>query len=325
MRYIINHCTDPAFNLAAEEWLLTNTNSEIFMLWRNQLAVIVGRNQNTLSQIDESYVREHDIPVIRRLSGGGAVFHDLGNINFTFISPNKGDKGLDFKRFTTPILDALRQLGISGSFDGRNDLVIDGRKISGNAQHIHKDRVLHHGTLLFSSNIADISGALRVDPEKYRDKAVKSVSKRVTNIAENLPSPMDVTEFMEHLMAHVSQGKSQADMALTEGEIHGIEELAAQRYRTWEWNYGGSPDYGFCRSTRTPGGVVEVHLDVQSGAIARARLYGDYFGVRDIAELEAQLIGCRHDRNTLAAKLADVPLNEYLMGIELEVLLDCLF
>ncbi|WP_462327979.1 lipoate--protein ligase family protein, partial [Desulfobaculum sp.] len=182
MRYIMNTSTDPAFNLAAEEWLLMNTQDEVFMLWRNAPAVIVGRNQNTLAQIDVDFVRERGIPVVRRLSGGGAVFHDLGNINFTFISNDAGGGALDFLRFTTPIVEALGRMRVMCSFDGRNDLVIDGRKVSGNAQHIAAGRVLHHGTLLFSSDVTDISGALRVDPEKYKDKAVKSVRKRVTNI-----------------------------------------------------------------------------------------------------------------------------------------------
>ena len=222
MRYIHNQGTDPAFNLAAEEWLLTKTDSEVFMLWRNAPAIIVGRNQNTLSQIDETFVQERNIPVVRRLSGGGAVFHDLGNINFTFISNGNASEGLDFLRFTQPILQALQGMGVDCSFDGRNDLVIKGQKFSGNAQHFHKDRILHHGTLLFASDIADISGALRVDPEKYRDKAIKSISKRITNISSHLPVPMEVTEFIDELMTRVSGGAAKKNMALNSDETTDI-------------------------------------------------------------------------------------------------------
>ncbi|EPR37134.1 lipoyltransferase and lipoate-protein ligase [Desulfovibrio sp. X2] len=336
MRYILNPSTDPGFNLAAEEWLLSESDSEVFMLWRNASAVIVGRNQNTLSQIDEAFVRKRNIPVIRRLTGGGAVFHDLGNVNFTFIALNRGTEGLDFLRFTTPVMEALRAMGVDCAFDGRNDLVIGGRKFSGNAQHIAGNRVLHHGTLLFASEIADISGALRVDPAKYRDKAVKSVAKRVTNIASHLPEPMDVRTFMDRLMDNVSGNvagtvadNGQGRTVLAEEEMRAIEELAGRKYRTWEWNYGSSPDYGFTRSTRTPGGVVEVHMDVEAGTIRRIRLFGDYFGVRDVAGLEALLTGCRHDRQALAERLdghlAEVPLDDYLRGVPLSAFLDCLF
>jgi lipoate-protein ligase A len=287
--------------------------------------VIVGRNQNTLSQINEPFVRERNIPVIRRLSGGGAVFHDLGNINFTFISLGNTLDGLDFARFTRPVIEAMRHMGVPAEFDGRNDLVIEGKKFSGNAQHIHKDRVLHHGTLLFASEVADISGALRVDPEKYRDKAVKSVAKRVTNIVSHLPEPMDVTGFMAALMGQVSGGAALGDLTLAEDETAAISALADAKYRSWDWNYGYSPKYGFSRSTRTRGGVVEAHLDVADGVITAVRLFGDYFGVRDIAELEAAIKGCHHDRAALAERLEAVKLEDYMRGVDLPALVDCLF
>ncbi len=329
MRYVYNTSTDPAFNLAAEEWLLSGTTTEIFMLWRNAPAVIVGRNQNTLSQINEVFVRERNIPVIRRLSGGGAVFHDLGNINFTFISLGNSPEGLNFTRFTSPILEALRGMGVACEFDGRNDLVIDGRKFSGNAQHVAKDRVLHHGTLLFASEVEDISGALRVDPEKYRDKAVKSVRSRITNIASHLPEPMSVSVFMDRLMAHVSgEGHMDgglAELGLTSEEVRQIETLAESKYRTWDWNYGYSPKYDFERVTRTPGGVLDVRMNVDGGVLRAIRLHGDYFGIRDVGELEARLVGCRHNRAALLECLADVPLGEFMQGVDGELFVDCLF
>ena len=325
MRFIYNTSTDPAFNLAAEEWLLTRSGDEVFMLWRNDRAVIVGRNQNTLSQIDEAFVRARAIPVVRRLSGGGAVFHDLGNINFTFIANASPADGLDFQRFTAPILEALGTMGVDCAFDGRNDLVIDGKKFSGNAQHFHGGRILHHGTLLFASDIADISGALRVDPEKYRDKAVKSVKKRVTNISSHLPEAMEITEFIEKLMGLVSRDAAKGDLGFNAEEKAAIDALAEERYRSWDWNFGSSPAYGFKRSTRTPGGLLEVHLDVRKGRILHARLFGDYFGVRDIGDLEARLVECPHERAELEARLKDVDLDQYLKGVDLPTLLDCLF
>ncbi|MFP5260236.1 MAG: lipoate--protein ligase [Acidobacteriota bacterium] len=325
MRAIMLDTTDPAENLATEEWLLRHAECDVFMLWRNAPAVIVGRNQNTLAQIDEAFVRARSIPVVRRLSGGGAVFHDLGNVNFTFISLGAGGGGLDFRRFTAPILAAIASLGVPCAFEGRNDLVIDGKKFSGNAQHIWRDRVLHHGTLLFSAAVADLSGALRVDPEKYRDKAVKSVARRVTNIASHLPGPMSVTAFMDHVMAHVCPGASRSDLTLTADEAAGAAGLAESRYRSDAWNFGASPAYALCRTSRTPGGLVEAHLDVSGGVIRAARLLGDYFGRRDVAELEAALIGCRHDRDALTERLAGLALGEYLLGVDAPTLADCLF
>ena len=325
MRYIYNPSTDPAFNLAAEEWLMTEAEEDVFMLWRNRPAVIVGRNQNTLAEIDEAFTRERGIPVVRRLSGGGAVFHDLGNINFTFINSGNPGEGLDFERFTVPIQQALRSMGVECVFSGRNDLLIDGRKFSGNAQHFHAGRILHHGTLLFSSDMTDLSGALRVDPEKYRDKAVKSVRSRVTNISSHLPAPMEVTAFIKALMDFVSGGASPEDLALTGAEADAIEELADRRYRTWDWNFGSSPAYNFSRRTRTEGGLLDVNLYVKKGRILKARLFGDYFGVRDVEELEERLLGSRHERGEIASRLDGVDLDEYLHGVTLPVLLDCLF
>jgi len=325
MRYIHNKVTDPTFNLAAEEWLMTRTEDEIFMLWRNQPAVIVGRNQNTLSEIDENFTRSRGIPVVRRMSGGGAVFHDLGNINFTFIQNASPEGGLDFQRFTAPIQQALLNMGVHAEFSGRNDLLIEGKKFSGNAQHFHGNRVLHHGTLLFSSDMTDLSGALRVDPEKYRDKAVKSVRSRVTNISSHLPKPMEVTAFITALMDFVSVSADQADMVLSDEETKAIEQLAEERYRTWDWNFGSSPAYNFSKRTRTPGGLLDVYLYVKKGIITEVRLYGDYFGVRDIGTLEEAVRGSRHSRSELAERLADVKLDDYLHDVTLPVFLDCLF
>ena len=190
MLYIYNKNTNPYFNLAAEEYVLKEFQEECFMLWRNEPSIIVGKNQNTLAEINLDYVRQHKIPVVRRLSGGGAVFHDLGNLNFTFIVNEDVSSFSDFKRFTQPIIDVLRKLSVNAEFSGRNDITIDGKKISGNAQYYYKNRILHHGTLLFSSSITDLSAALKVRPVKFEDKGVKSVSKRVTNISEHLKEPL---------------------------------------------------------------------------------------------------------------------------------------
>lgn len=324
MRCIHNTSTNPAFNLAAEEWLLRNADTDIFMLWRNDRAVIVGRNQNTAAEIDEAFVHERGIAVIRRMTGGGAVFHDLGNVNFTFIQRGSQTRHLDFKRFTAPVMEALQAMGVNCQFEGRNDLVIDGQKFSGNAQLIEKDRVLHHGTLLFSAQMADLSGALKVNPVKYADKAVKSVKKRVTNIASHLPEHMDVEAFIDRVMAHVSGGAPGSTLGLRPEEEAGIETLMRDKYATWDWNFGASPVYGFTQSTRTQGGVVEVHLDVRAGRIEAARIFGDFFGVRPVSELETLISGCRHDRIDILKALKGAQVSDYIRDVDSETFLNCL-
>ncbi len=317
MRCIHNTSLDPYFNLAAEEYLLRNTDRDCFMLWRNSPAVIVGKNQNAHAEINEEYVRKKNIVVVRRLTGGGAVFHDLGNVNFTFISCGQTLKEIDFNRFTSPIVEALRELGVNAEFQGRNDLVIDGMKFSGNAQHVERDRVLHHGTLLYSSKMEDLTRALKVNPLKFQDKAVKSVQKRVTNIGSHLPEPLPVTEFIDLLMTRIESSAAEVIRnGFSEGEQAGIASLVQEKYSSWDWNFGHSPRYSFSRSFRSAGGTVEVCLDVREGRVEAARIFGDFFGVRPVADLEAALAGTRHDRNELAAVLSGFELGEYMAGVK---------
>ncbi|MFW5488104.1 MAG: lipoate--protein ligase [Desulfovibrio sp.] len=331
MRYIYNVETRPSFNLAAEEWLLHNTDQDVFMLWRNAPAVIVGRNQNTAAEIDEEYVRTNNISVIRRMTGGGAVFHDLGNVNFTFLHLGNTNKGIDFHRFTEPVLGALQGMGVPCAFDGRNDLVIEGKKFSGNAQLIENDRILHHGTLLFAAQMTDMSSALRVNPVKYSDKAVKSIRKRVTNISSHLPKAdpsgdvMDVTEFIRRMIQAVSGSRDVEALDLLPEEKEAIRDLEKMKYATWEWNYGQSPTYGFTRSTRTKGGTVEAHLNVSRGIIQEARIYGDFFGERPIDDLAALLHGCPHEREALLRILDGVNVGQYVLGVDAPTLVECLF
>ena len=241
MLLIYNEITNPYFNLAMEEYLLKNFNEDMFILWRNENAVIVGKNQNTLSEINLDYIKEHSIPVVRRQSGGGAVFHDLGNINFTFIA-NNNDSFSDFKRFTTPIIDLLKTLDINAEFSGRNDLLIDGCKFSGNAQYNYKDRVMHHGTLLFSSQIADLSNALKVKPIKFEGKGVKSVKSRVTNISDHLKEPLTVLEFKDLIMNYLEKiNTDNKHYTLSELDIENINKLVEEKYSTWDWYFGNSP------------------------------------------------------------------------------------
>lgn len=326
MLCIIRHETDPYFNLAAEEYVLKHFERDTFMLWRNEPAIIVGKHQNTLAEINQDYVKENMIKVVRRLSGGGAVFHDLGNLNFTFIASGENHQLVDFRKFTQPILEVLQKIGIEAKFEGRNDLTIDGRKFSGNAEHVYKNRVLHHGTLLFSAQMADLSSALNVDPDKFQDKAVKSVRSRVTNISEHLKTPLSVLEFRDLILNHVMESTPGAELySFTQDDISAIARLRDEKYITWDWNFGYSPKYNFRKTVKTNGGKLEVTLEVVNGAIEKARFFGDYFNKLDPVDIEQALTGTLHNETAISERLKDFEISDYFLKISREELITSLF
>jgi lipoate-protein ligase A len=326
MLCIIRHETDPYFNLAAEEYVLKHFQRDCFMLWRNENAIIVGKHQNTLAEINVDYVKEKDIKVVRRLSGGGAVFHDMGNLNFTFIASGENHKLVDFRKFTLPILEVLQKLELEAKFEGRNDLTIEGKKFSGNAEHVHKNRVLHHGTLLFSSVMADVSNALKVDPDKFNDKAVKSVRSRVTNISEHLKSPLTVLEFRDLILKHVMESTPGAELySFTPADVEAIAKIRDEKYITWDWNYGYSPKYNFRKTVKTNGGKLEVMLEVNNGMIEKAKFFGDYFNKLDPAEIENALTGLTHNEEAIAQSLRTFETELYFLNVTREELISALF
>lgn len=287
--------TDPYFNLAAEEYFLKHFQEDFFMLWCSKPSVVVGKHQNTLAEINHEFVRENRIPVARRLSGGGTVFHDPGNVNFTFIRNVKDISEVNFKVFTIPVVAALKKLGVEAYTTGRNDLLIDGKKISGNAEHVHKNRVLHHGTLLFDSHLEALKGALKVDLSKFEDKAVQSNRSEVTNIANYLPTLISVEEFTQFIFNEICGTYPDFRVyELTVEDIAAIEKLAVEKYQTWDWIFGYSPRYRFANTIETANGAISVSLLVEKGRIAEAAFSGE---IQDemAQELAGTLVGCRHD------------------------------
>ncbi|MEF9952271.1 MAG: lipoate--protein ligase [Clostridium sp.] len=325
MLFIYNKSTDPYFNLAAEEYVLKNFKDDCFMLWRNSQAVIIGKNQNAISEINQDYVTNNNIPVVRRLSGGGAVFHDLGNVNFTFIT-NDTDDFVNFSKFTQPIISVLKdKLNIDAQLSGRNDLTIDSKKFSGNAQYNYRSRVLHHGTLLFSSSIENISDSLNVKPIKLQSKGVKSVKSRVTNISSHLKSPLAIEDFINMTMDYVKENSLDGRIyEFTKDDILNIEKLKLEKYSTWEWNFGKSPKYDYTNEEKLTGGIVEVNFNVKGGLIQECKIYGDFFSKKDIIDIEKALIGTKHEYNAIHNVLSGFDIDKYFANISIDELITVL-
>jgi lipoate-protein ligase A len=310
--------TDPDHNLALEEYIFNHLprDKEYLYLWRNDNAIIIGRHQNTLAEIDSAFVEEKGIRVVRRLSGGGAVYHDMGNLNFTFIVDAKAGSQVDLRSFCLRVVDALRALGLDAQVDGRNDILANGCKVSGNAQYVKEGRVMHHGTLLFDSDLTVLSKALQPDPEKIKAKGVKSVRSRVANIRSLLKQDMTLDQFRDHLARYLLGGDGMR-YELTQQDLAKIEAIRAQRYGTWEWNYGASAQCDLERRTRIEGvGTVRAHIRLDHGRIADVTFTGDFFSTIEPAGLSALLRG----RPLTQEALQDVDPAPYISGMTGEAL-----
>ena len=325
MLLIINDCSDAYYNLAAEEYLIDHFDEDVVMLWRNDNTVVVGKNQNTIEEINKEYVEENSISVVRRLTGGGAVFHDMGHVNYTIIQSYREGLFSNYAYFTEAVRDFLQSLGVRAELSGRNDLMIDGKKFSGNAQCVRNGRMMHHGTLMFSSDVKDISGALTPNAKKFKSKGVKSVQSRVTNISSHLPGgsqhAMDTAEFLRRLYGFYQQRFPDAvSYELSPEDQAAIRKLADEKYSTWEWNYGASPAFAVSASRKYDFGLVDVRLNVVHGRIKDIRIFGDYFGIRSISEIEELLTGIEYRQEAIADSFSCVALEDYISGMTTEKL-----
>ena len=321
MFYLESPSRDPYFNLALEEYVFErmDKSKSYFMLWQNDNTIVVGKYQNTAEEIDQAYVDAHGIRVARRLSGGGAVYHDKGNLNFTFIVDRADAPGLNFKIFVEPVIQALARFGVHAAFTGRNDLTIDGLKFSGNAQYARRGRLLHHGCIMLDSNLTSVADALRVKEAKFDSKAVKSVRSRVTTINAHAPAPISMEDFKGALKECAMASGELEPCTLTEEDLAAIRKLRDEKYATWAWNYGFSPAYDMRREMKFPAGLVTAHLSAEGGKIKAVRFYGDFFGSGELGELEGAMAGLPLDGH-LAEALEALRVGDYMSGITAEEL-----
>ena len=324
VHYLETGSTDPAYNLAFEEYVLTNRcEGDYLILWQNDNTIVVGQNQNTAAEINQAFVDAHHIHVVRRTTGGGAVYHDLGNLNYSFITDNE-EGSLRLERFTRPVVDALCALGLQAEASGRNDILVEGRKVSGTAQRVLKKRILHHGTLLFDSNPDMVAGALNVDPAKYQSKGRRSVRSRIGNIRSFLKKDMALQDFWAYLTQALSSASVQRD-SLTEEELRQVQKLKEEKYDTWEWNYGKSPRYNVTCRQRWPGGNLEIYAEVAQGLTQSITIYGDFMATRSMQEITDALTGCQFRPEAFAERLKQFNLPEYFGGVTEEEFLQTVF
>lgn len=326
MLYIKSPSTDPTFNIAAEEYLLKIFSDDIFFLYRNESSVIIGKHQNTLEEVNIDFVNRNGIRVVRRLSGGGTVYHDLGNVNFSLIINGIEHRLVDFRRYTLPVIAALQSLGVDARFEGRNDIRVNGKKISGNAEHLYRNRVLHHGTLLYSSNLFNLNEAIRVKHQGYQSKAVKSVRSTVANISDFCTDPPSIGEFINIVFDNVRTAYAGGvEYLFTNKDMDAIGSLVESKYSQWSWTYGYSPSYHLTRDFTVNHSTYRFNLLIDKGVIIKIGIENDELTLTRVSEIEKMLTGIPHIPETVTKALKGVIVEEHLPGLTADILSGLLF
>lgn len=325
MIYVENNSLDPFFNFALECYLINelDISDEYFMFWRTEPTLMIGKHQNTLEEINKDYVKEKNIHVVRRISGGGTIYTDPNGWQFSFIVKNKQSRDIDFSTYTTPVIKALNELGVKAELSGRNDILINGKKISGNAQYSNNNCLLHHGSILFNTDLDELVRSITVSDEKIVSKGIKSVRERVTNVADNLDKKISTIEFRDLMVSYLLKD-AKGTYKLNEKDILRVKEIADSKFRTWEWNYGKSPEFNITKSKRFSGGKVEFKLNVKNGYIEQCTIFGDFFSKGDVRIVADSLIGCPYKEEDIRAKLDEIRAADFFHMVTIDELVSCI-
>jgi lipoate-protein ligase A len=317
-----NQITDATLNLALEEWAVRNLdleNEDYLLFYINRNAIIIGKHQNTIEEINSEYVKEKNIQVVRRISGGGTVYHDDGNLNFSFLTKFSQDSIHNFKKFTEPVVKTLNELGVKAELNGRNDITVDGKKISGNAQFSNTKAMFSHGTVLFNSNLDDVVEALNVKIDKIESKGIKSIRSRVANISDYLNENMSIFDFREKLLESIfGSSENYPVLNLRENQWKEVYELANSKYRNWDWNYGRSPEFNIQKINRFDFGQIDARIDVKDGVIQNIKIYGDFLAHGDTIDIESKLIGKKYKEDEMIEALKELDINHHIGNISKE-------
>ncbi|MBR5175566.1 MAG: lipoate--protein ligase [Bacteroidales bacterium] len=316
MRYLLNNSTDPYYNMALDEFCLENIVSDepYFYLWRNRPSVIIGLNQNAYSEVNLDYLKANGILLARRVTGGGAVYHDLQNLNYTIIGPTPSPQ---------PMVDALRGLGVPAELTGRNDIFVGGRKVSGYARRVSKRQEIIHGTLMYDVDIDTLTHVLDVPGSKMQAKGIGSVRSRVANLKEYLPGFPTLDSLQTTLQQILSNGDVLIE--LTEDQLSEVEMMAREKFSTWDFIYGRSRQTGFVRKAKLPCGTVEANVTLDRGLITDISFSGDFMFDHPVEELASSLVDCRFERSAISQALDGADVSRYFHGSDAEDVLNLFF
>ena len=323
MRYLRNKNTDPYYNMAFDEFCLESLpiDEPVFFLWQNRPAVIVGLNQEVNTEVNLDYLNKNNIALVRRVTGGGAVYHDLGNLNYTIVGRSE-DLERDYPEYASILMKALQELGIPATLSGRNDILVDGKKVSGFAKRVCKNRLMVHGTLMYDVDLEVLPQALTPSASKLQSKGIASVRSRVANLRDYLPEVADIQAFSQRLEEILSCHYTDTEYQLSAEDLASIQRLANEKFAQWEWNYGRSPKATLTHSARLACGTVEIHLKIAENRIVFCQFGGDFLGNLPTSEVESALNGVVYEVNAIRECLKKMEIGQYFDGVEVDDLVN---